>query len=150
MFEDISAEISLTRRFRAELELGQSVLDALDRAVAVFSPAGSLVFCSLAYQELWRSDPETTFAEYTLRDAIQHWGQMCAETQAWGEIRQHILDLNARTPFVRHVSLKDGTPVDVRVLPLNGGATVVIFETQTVDVQTPAQAPLQLEENIAD
>ncbi|TKZ19336.1 diguanylate cyclase [Shimia litoralis] len=150
LFEDISAEISLTRRFRAELELGQSVLDALDRAVAVFSPAGSLIFCSLAYQELWRSDPETTFAEYTLRDAIQHWRQMCAETQAWGDIRQNILDLNARTPIIRHVSLTDGTPVDVRVLPLNGGATVVIFDTQTADTRTLAQPPLQLEENIAD
>ncbi|MEL7345335.1 MAG: PAS-domain containing protein, partial [Pseudomonadota bacterium] len=36
LFEDISAEISLTRRFRAELEMGQSVIDAVEDAVAVF------------------------------------------------------------------------------------------------------------------
>ena len=37
LFEDISAEISLTRRFRSQLELGQSVLNTLDQCIAVFS-----------------------------------------------------------------------------------------------------------------
>jgi PAS domain-containing protein len=38
LFEDITAEISLTRRFRAELEMGQAVIDSLEDAVAVFTP----------------------------------------------------------------------------------------------------------------
>src|SRR5690606_26502157 len=40
LFEDISSEVSLTRRFRSELELGQEVLEALEEAVAVFQPSG--------------------------------------------------------------------------------------------------------------
>jgi PAS domain-containing protein len=39
LFEDISAEISLTRRFRAELEMGQAVIDSLEEAMAIFTPA---------------------------------------------------------------------------------------------------------------
>ena len=37
LFEDISAEVTLTRRYRAEIETGRAVLDALPEAIAVFS-----------------------------------------------------------------------------------------------------------------
>ena len=49
LIEDISDEVSLTRRFRGELQLSQSVLDSLPEAVAVFSPAGNLVMSNNAY-----------------------------------------------------------------------------------------------------
>ncbi|WP_260348518.1 PAS-domain containing protein [Alloyangia mangrovi] len=39
LFEDISSEITLTRRFRQELEQAHSVLDSLEEAVAVFFAA---------------------------------------------------------------------------------------------------------------
>ena len=43
MFEDISGEMLRTRRYRADLELGQSVIDQMDEAIAVFSEGGQLV-----------------------------------------------------------------------------------------------------------
>ena len=45
---DLAAEISLTRNFRAELELGQSLMDTFEDALAVFSAAGVLTFCCAA------------------------------------------------------------------------------------------------------
>lgn len=53
LIEDISAEVSLTRNFRAELELGQSLMDTFDEALVVFSPTGVLTFCNLAYRTIW-------------------------------------------------------------------------------------------------
>ncbi|MEM9756423.1 MAG: PAS-domain containing protein, partial [Pseudomonadota bacterium] len=43
MFEDISAEVSLTRQFRADLDLYQATIDETPEAVAVFSGQGQLV-----------------------------------------------------------------------------------------------------------
>jgi PAS domain-containing protein len=40
MIEDISDEVTRTRNFRADLELGQTVIDAMDEAIAVFRRQG--------------------------------------------------------------------------------------------------------------
>lgn len=62
MFEDISTEMSRTRRYRADLELDQAVVDALDEAVAVFSQSGLLVMSNAAYAALWGHDPAAPWA----------------------------------------------------------------------------------------
>lgn len=48
LFEDISAEISLARRYRAEIETGQAVIDSMDEAIAVFSATGALTLTNAA------------------------------------------------------------------------------------------------------
>ena len=53
LMEDITEEMSVTRSFRAETALGQSVIDAMDEAIAVFSSAGSLLMWNAAYEKLW-------------------------------------------------------------------------------------------------
>ncbi len=52
LLEDISTEVLLTRNFRAELEMGQSLVDTFDDALAVFSHAGVLTFSNKAYDLL--------------------------------------------------------------------------------------------------
>ena len=63
MIEDISTEMLRTRRYRAELELGQSVIDELDEAVAVFTQSGQLVMSNAAYSALWGHDPAADLAD---------------------------------------------------------------------------------------
>ncbi len=53
LFEDITSEISLTRKFRLDLSLGKEVLDALPDAVAVFDGNGQLAMSNRAYGLLW-------------------------------------------------------------------------------------------------
>lgn len=52
LLEDISTEVLLTRNFRAELEMGQNLVDTFDDALAVFSHAGVLTFSNKAYELL--------------------------------------------------------------------------------------------------
>lgn len=59
LFEDITSEISLTRKFRADLSLGQSVLDAIGDGLAVFASNGQLLTTNRAYRELWGEDAST-------------------------------------------------------------------------------------------
>ncbi|CAM3161339.1 PAS-domain containing protein [Paracoccus nototheniae] len=67
LFENITTEISVTRRFRAELLLSAQVLDGLDDAVAVFTAAGQMVLSNRAYRKLWGPPPAS------LADMIAGW-----------------------------------------------------------------------------
>jgi PAS domain-containing protein len=54
LVEDITDEIVLARRVRAELDTARAVLDSLTEGVAVFTAAGTLSLSNAAYDALWR------------------------------------------------------------------------------------------------
>ena len=70
LFEDITAEILLTRQFRADLSLGSEVLNALGSAVAVFAAQGQLLMSNRSFNALWDIQPEMT-----LDDCLARWSQ---------------------------------------------------------------------------
>lgn len=127
MFEDISAEISLTRNFRHELEIGQSVLDTLDDAVVVFSATGSIIMSNTAYSQLWGVDPGTSFGEIGISDAIQNWQEICDPTPLWAELQNFIGSSGLRTEWYGDAILDDGRPLACRFSPLSSGTTLVQF-----------------------
>lgn len=128
LFEDISADISLTRRFRAEIELAQSTLDALPQAVAVFTPGGVLALSNHAYATLWGSDPSTGIAELTIADAIRNWQAHCGPGPIWDQLR--IFVAGAGTPregWTATLAPEDGRSLTCRATPLARGASMVAF-----------------------
>ncbi|MFZ5963245.1 PAS domain-containing protein [Thalassococcus sp. BH17M4-6] len=127
LLEDISAEISLTRRFRTELELNQSVLDSIDDAIAVFTPLGVLSYANAPYRALWDSDPDGSLAEVTVIDATRLWQTACRASPIWGDIRDFVLTLRERARWEARLNMADGTPLICCVEPVSGGATVVRF-----------------------
>jgi PAS domain-containing protein len=138
LFEDITAEISLTRRFRSEIELGQLVLDSLDEAIAVFSPAGILVLSNAAYAALWRIDPAATLNETGILEATRLWQSRCAPSPLWGDARDFLADRGERADWSGRVTLEDGRSLDCRFQPLSGGATLVGFS------ESARSAPMRL------
>lgn len=127
LLEDISAEITLTRRFRSELDLSQSVLDCIDDAIAVFSPLGVLTYSNAAYRDLWKSDPDSAFCEVTVIEATRQWQAACKASPIWGDIRDFVLTLRERAAWDSLLSMSDGTRLVCHVEPVSGGATVVRF-----------------------
>ena len=138
LFEDISAEISVSRRFRTELETGQAVLDALPQAVAVFGAGGTLSISNSAYARLWGNDPSTTVGEVTLNDALAGWQERSAPTPAWDELRGRIARGDRHGTWRTRIALTDGRSLLTRVTPLTRGATLVDF---TVAAAAPALQP---------
>jgi PAS domain-containing protein len=127
LFEDISAEISLTRRFRAELEVSQAVMDSLDEAIAVFSPSGILTLSNAAYCRLWGIDQTTILGNFGIVDATQVWSEKCAPTPVWGDAREFVGAMSDRAEWTADVRLKDGRCVQCRFMPISGGATLAGF-----------------------
>ncbi|WP_456388513.1 PAS-domain containing protein [Profundibacter sp.] len=144
LFEDISAEISLTRNFREELEISQSVLDVLQDAVVVFSSSGMITISNAAYAKLWGVDPSTAFGEMSIVDATRLWNDTCDPTPLWDELRGFVGAQNARQEWFGSATLDTGQRLDCQFSPLTGGATMVTFRIETLlqTSKTPRKKPV--------
>ena len=127
LFEDITAEISLTRRFRAELELGQAVVDSLDEAIAVFSSSGSLILANQSYERLWQHDSLRAVTDVGVVEATRLWQERCEPTPAWGDLRDFVGETAERAEWTAEVRMRDGARLDCRFTPLAGHATLAGF-----------------------
>lgn len=128
LIEDISAEISLTRKFRRELEVSQSLLDNLPQAIAVFDASGNLTLSNEAYCTLWGTDPELVLEQTNIVDATGHWQAKSLPTPLWGDVREFVSHAGERVEWFGSTDLEDGRQLACRFLPLAGGATLVSFE----------------------
>ncbi len=144
LFEDITAEITLTRQFRSEIEMGQSVLDHMDEAVAVFSNDGTLTVSNTAYHDMWRMDPDASFAKVTISDAAKIWQDMCDPTPAWGEVQDFIAGREHRETWWCEVRLRDGTELSCKVTPVPNGSTMVSFRQLAPTIMPVAQKKFAL------
>ena len=127
MIEDISSEMLRTRRYRADLELGQAVVDELDEAIAVFSDGGQLVMSNTAYATLWAHDPSSTLAEGSLRALCSHWRSLSSPSSIWTEAEDYASHSGDRLAWHGEARLLDGRLLSCRFAPLTGGATLAGF-----------------------
>ncbi len=127
LIEDITAEITLTRRFRSDLEMDQAILDRLDDAIAVFSQSGGLTFSNAAYRRMFSVDPDKSFAQMSILDATRTWQDHCQATPVLGEIRDFVASREGRADWQAQFLLKSGEAVDCSVFPILNGATMVSF-----------------------
>ncbi|SMX32557.1 PAS-domain containing protein [Maliponia aquimaris] len=150
LIEDISAEISLTRRFRSELELTQSVLDCFDDSVAVFSRLGVLTFSNSAYRTRWNCDPDSAFAEITIVDATKDWQQACDPSPIWPDLREFVLTLRDRQTWTADLTLKSGGRIRCTVQPVAAGATMVRFSAMAALFDTLGEDSQASETDLPD
>ncbi|WP_170786215.1 PAS-domain containing protein [Ruegeria lacuscaerulensis] len=127
LFEDITAEITLTRRFRSEMDLMQSILDKLADAIAVFGADGTLAFTNYAYQELWGETDDSGFEPDSILDVTRGWQDQCLATPVLGEIRDFVAMRENRSEWSADLRLRNGTRLICTLCPMQNGATIVRF-----------------------
>lgn len=130
LFEDISAEVSLARNLRAELELGQNLVDTFEDALAVFSQSGLLTFSNKAYDVMWKFQTGTRFVDVTIHDAIQLWKAQSEPNPLWQDIHDAVMTLGEREMWVMPVCIRGQTPMQCKIVPIASGATVIRFSQQ--------------------
>ena len=135
LFEDISAEVSLTRGFRSDIETGQAVLDSLEDAIAVFSSSGTLVMSNRAYDDLWGIVQDDCMQAQEVHSAIEIWQARCAPSSIWADLRAFVHLVGPRKPWSDHALLDDGRSMTCDASPIAGGKTMVKFSF------TPAKSP---------
>lgn len=127
LFNDITAEVSLTRGFRTELDTLQSVIDTFDDAVAVFDSQGTLTVCNTAYADLWSVEPEACILETTIVEATQSWKSAFHPSPVWPELRDFVTSSQERVSWDSELRSKDGREVICRIDPICHGATLIRF-----------------------
>ncbi|PWR02145.1 diguanylate cyclase [Meridianimarinicoccus roseus] len=134
LFEDISSEVSMTRTYRSEIELSQSVVDTLEMPIAAFSPTGTLTLANRAYAALWDL-PHSAFATETgITAATGHWEARSKPGPDWAAIRARVLRASDRMGWSEPLELLDGTPLVCDVRRIAGGATMVTFSRGAAQV----------------
>lgn len=127
LFEDITAEVSLTRRFRTDIETGQAVLDALPDGIAVFSQAGTLMMSNHAYARLWNTRSELMLEHRELASEMTVWQSRAVPSAMWDELTDFIHRLDARKVWSDDIMLEDGRRLRCHAHPISGGMTMVRF-----------------------
>jgi PAS domain-containing protein len=127
MIEDISTEMQRTRRYRADLELGHSVIDQMAEAIVVFGQSGQLMWSNMAYSQLWGHDPNATLAEASIRNLGDRWKALSAPSGIWLEIDEFVHTIGDRHAWTGELRLSDGRLIRCRIAPVAGGATMIAF-----------------------
>lgn len=140
LFEDITAEVSKTRKYRSELDFHHALLDQIDTAVAVFSVSGQLCMTNDAHDDLWSGFDHC--AQQTILDASRLWQSQSQPSPFWGDLRDFVHQLDERITWSGNIALPDGTKIDCQVIPLPDHHTAVTFQ-KTRDLGTQS-AKLQL------
>ena len=136
LFEDISAEISLSRRFRAELEMSQSILDTVEDSMAVFSRSGSLTFSNKPFQDLWKCNPDESFIEMSIHDMIKDWRKSFEATPLWDQLPEFVASTEVRSTISTQLNHTSEGSFDVSAIPLIGASTLVRFKPLKQTAQT--------------
>lgn len=138
-FQDISTEMTQTRRYRADLELGQSVIDAVEGAIAVFSAAGILVMSNAAYAEMWGHDPAGSLdSDGNASMMCDYWRAATVPTTLWDRAEDLISGAVPSQTVLDETRLRDGRRISCRFSRLPGGSTFVCFQGLEADNCLPA------------
>lgn len=141
LFEDITSEISLTRKFRADLSLGAEVLDSLEDAVVVFAANGELLISNRRYGELWGAA-----APATLDDHIAVWTQACGQSPGLAALREALHAALPDQPVRGAMAGPAGGLLSWGLRGLSGGRLLLSFAapmpTPPLAVEPPARTAL--------
>jgi PAS domain-containing protein len=132
LFEDISAEVTLTRRFRTQIELRQSILDGLADAVAVIGSNNLVLFCNKPCCLLLDVDPDSSFMDMSLRDLLSICQERFGKSPAWDAFDQAV-SVPSQEAFKIALPLDEDRKIICQSKPLTGGARLLTF---CVDAQT--------------
>ena len=141
LFEDISAEISLTRRFRAQSDLRQSVMDRLDHAVAVIASNNVVIFCNATWTQMFGVDPDTSFAELGIRDLVAICRQKYPHPDFWKSVETQLTCKTLTHAISQIIETETDGTLQCRLEPVSGGAALICLPLAPVkkfDIPEPA------------
>ncbi len=140
LLEDISAEVTLTRRFRSELEMTQSVIDCFAESVAVFSHLGVLTLSNAAYHRQWNIPQEGRDSEISIIEATETWEAAFEPCEIWDDLQEFVLARHDRQLRECLLTTKSGQDIMLTIEPVSAGATLIRFSRlEDTDTFSPMQ-----------
>jgi len=128
LFEDITDEVSTTRRSRTQLEIRQAALDHIQDAVAVAGPNGLFVFCNRAFRDILGFAPDSSFAETGFDDLVA----LCRDRFPDAAFWDNVAKTQGRRRIETELAHGPEGPAVGRVQPLTGGFTMLHLSPRPV------------------
>ncbi len=128
---EITSEITLTRKFRAELMLGGQVLDGIEDALVVFADDGAVLMANTAYREIWGDGA----AE--IGQAVARWEQMAgASGPGLHALREALFAAETTAPSSGAMAGPGGRLLGWTITRLAGGRIMLRFR-QAASLSVP-------------
>lgn len=131
LIEDISDEISLTRKFRSQINVSSAVLDNLTSAVAVFSSSGAMIMANAAYHALWGGDEEGVLASRDFDEELKVWQGVASPSPLWVKLNEAVLRGNSDMVWDDTVRLNDDIELACQYATLPDGHHQITFNQFT-------------------
>ncbi|WP_306153227.1 PAS-domain containing protein [Roseovarius sp. MMSF_3281] len=125
LIEDITDEMSIKRRFRAQLDLRQLVMDEMDDAITVFDSRNLLMFCNQRCADLLGIDPDSSFADLSTADIVKAYADTPLGQADWAEIAEALASDKAGLDHKRVLRGRSGQVAECRVRSLSGGVKML-------------------------
>lgn len=148
LMEDISDEISLTRKFRSQIDTSNAVIDNLTASVAVFSASGSLIVANRAYRQLWGAQPEGSLSSRDFGDELETWMTVSAPSPVFLKLKETLTRGGGDTHWNGSIWLDSHVEIACHYDPLPDGNHQITFtplETESDAAKTIE--PVELKAN---
>lgn len=133
LFEDISDEIALTRRFRSQIDIRQAALDTCQQAITIIGPSNVVLLCNKPASSMLGIDPDSSFADMSIHDFMQACLERLPHDRFWTLAEAKIL---ARDPSEGVIHDIAGQPHRCTIRPIRGNS-VLISIAEDRDLATP-------------
>ena len=124
LIEDVTTEIMNIRRLKAELALGQSVMDALEEAIVIIARSGEVTHCNSSAKMLFKFE---NLAQDGNARALTYLREITAPSSIWEEVQSFVTLFGPRQALSREVQFLNGRSYDLQVSAVYGGATLLKF-----------------------
>ena len=108
----------------------------LDHAVAVIAANNVVIFCNATWTEMFGVDPDTSFAELSIRDLVAICKQKYPHPDFWNTVETQTTNNTLSRPIEDVIALEDGSELHCRLVPASGGAAIIC---RVPDVATKTQ-----------
>lgn len=142
LIEDITDEMSIKRRFRAQLDLRQLVLDEMDEAITVFNARHLLMFCNQRCADLLGIDPDSSFADFSVADIIKAYTDTPLGQADWCEVEAQLVSDKGGMNKKWLLRGATGQVTECRVRSLSGGTKMLQVRPMTTST-APSKAPMR-------
>lgn len=129
LIEDITAEISLTRRFKGQIELGNSALETLSDAIIVFGPDSTVAFWNSAFRQFCQLPKDARASDHDLPDILKLCVRKFSASPELDRLKRALRNPAEMGANKGRIPQKDGPPLSYEVRSHDGTAVIVTLHT---------------------
>ncbi len=129
LIEDITAEISLTRRFKGQIELANTALETLSDAIIVFCTDDSVAFWNTAFKEFFDLPKEALVADHSMQEVLKHCATTFSASSELDGFKRALNNPREVRTIKGTLPLSKGPDLPFEMRTHDGTATIITFKT---------------------